>query len=251
LPYALDYNKLLAMMTEAGIDRAILVPPSWAGDRNDHALAAAAAHPDRFAVMGRLALDQPDNAKLLAGWKKQPGMLGVRQTFVLEREREWMRNGAADWFWPAAEAADVPVMVHAAGMMDRIRSIAERHPGLKIIIDHFGLSSQLAREGRTEECIEATASLAGQPNVCVKVSAAPVYSREAYPFRDMDRHIRRIVDAFGPRRCFWGTDLSHALDKASYRQCVAHFTEELGFLTDQDKDWIMGRGLAACLGWPL
>jgi hypothetical protein len=23
------------------------------------------------------------------------------------------------------------------------------------------------------------------------------------------------------------------------------------FLTDQDKEWIMGRGLAECLGWPL
>jgi predicted TIM-barrel fold metal-dependent hydrolase len=251
LPYALDYTKLLALMNEAGVDRAILVPPSWAGDRNDHALAGAAAHPDRLAVMGRLALDQPDNAKLLARWKRAPGMLGIRQTFVLEREREWMNNGTTDWFWPAAEAADVPVMVHAAGMMDRIKSIAERHPALKIIIDHFGLSSQLAREGRTEECIEATTSLAGHPNVYVKVSAAPVYSREPYPFRDMDRHIRRIVDAFGPRRCFWGTDLSHALDKASYRQCVTHFTEELGFLTDQDKDWIMGRSLATCLGWPL
>ncbi len=99
LPYALTCERLLTMMNEAGVDRAILVPPSWEGDRNDHALAGAAAHPDRFAVMGRLALNQPGNAKLLRDWKKQPGMLGVRLTFVLEREREWMRNGITDWFW--------------------------------------------------------------------------------------------------------------------------------------------------------
>jgi predicted TIM-barrel fold metal-dependent hydrolase len=251
LPYALDYPKLLAKMDEAGVDGAVLVPPSWEGDRNDHALAAAAAHPDRFAVMGRLAINQPANAGALAGWKKQRGMMGIRQTFVLERERDWMTNGSTDWFWAAAEAADVPVMVHATGLMKQVKSIAERHPGLKIIIDHFGLSSRMANEGRTQECIEATASLAGQQNAFVKVSAAPVYSREAYPFRDMDDHVRRLVDAFGPRRCFWGTDLSHALEKASYRQCVTHFTEELRFLSDEDKDWIMGRGLATCLGWSL
>jgi predicted TIM-barrel fold metal-dependent hydrolase len=251
LPYALDYPKLLAMMDETGVDRAILVPPSWEGDRNDHALAAAAAHPDRFAVMGRLALTQPGNAELLPEWRKQPGMLGVRQTFVLEREREWVRNGTTDWFWAAAEAAGVPVMVHATGLMTHMKSVAERHPALKIIIDHFGLSSGMAKAGRVQECIDATASLAGHQNVYVKVSAAPVYSREAYPFRDMDGHIERIVDAFGPRRCFWGTDLSHALEKASYRQCVTHFTEELRFLNDQDKTWIMGRGLSECLGWPL
>jgi L-fuconolactonase len=251
LPYALDYTRLLAMMDEAGIDRAILIPPSWAGDSNDHALAGAAAHPDRFAVMGRLALDRPDNARLLPGWRKQPGMLGIRQTFLLEREREWMRNGTAAWFWPAAEAAGVPVMLHASGLMADVKSIAERHPRLEIIIDHFGLSSRMAEEGRAAECIAATVSLAVHPNVHVKVSAAPAYSREPYPFRDMDGHIRRIVEAFGPRRCFWGTDISHILSKAGYRQCVTHFTEELAFLSAKDKEWIMGRGLAECVGWSL
>jgi len=251
LPYALDYSKLLAMMNEAGVDRAILVPPSWEGDRNDHGLAGAAAHPDRFAVMGRLALDQPGTAKLLAGWKKQPGMLGVRLTFVQEREREWLRDGTADWLWAAAAAADVPIMLHATGLMGHVQAIAERHPGLRIIIDHFGLSTRMVNEGRAEECIDDTVSLAKHQNVHVKVSAAPVYSRQPYPFRDMDPHIERIVGTFGPHRCFWGTDLSHALERASYRQCVTHFTEELRFLTDQDKDWIMGRGVAECLGWAL
>jgi predicted TIM-barrel fold metal-dependent hydrolase len=178
-------------------------------------------------------------------------MLGIRQTFMLEREREWIESGSVDWFWAAAEAADVPVMVHATGLMKHIKAIAHQHPALKVIIDHLGLSSGMAKEGRSEECIDATVSLAGQPNVYVKVSAAPVYSREPYPFRDMDHHIRRIVDSFGPGRCFWGTDLSHALKKASYRQCVTHFTEELRFLSDEDKSWIMGRSLSECLGWPL
>src|SRR5579862_2770116 len=65
LPYALTCSKLSAMMDEAGVDRAVLVPPSWEGNRNDHGLANAAAHPERFAVMGRIALDDPGNAKLL------------------------------------------------------------------------------------------------------------------------------------------------------------------------------------------
>jgi predicted TIM-barrel fold metal-dependent hydrolase len=251
LPYGLTYRRLLDMMNEAGVDRAILVPPSWEGDRNDHALAGAAEHPDRFGVFGRVALDRPGNAKVLPEWKKQRGMLGIRLTFVLEREREWLRNGTIDWFWDAAEAADVPVALHATGLMDHVKAIAERHPTLRIVVDHFGLSSAMAKAGRSRECIDATVSLAALPNVYVKVSAAPVYSQESYPFRDMERHIARVVETFGPRRCFWGTDLSHALEKATYRQCVTHFTEELRFLSDEDKEWIMGRGIAECLGWPV
>ena len=53
LSEALPWQKALPLMDEAGIDRAIIVPPTWPGDFNDHALEAAAAHPDRFAVMGR------------------------------------------------------------------------------------------------------------------------------------------------------------------------------------------------------
>jgi hypothetical protein len=32
---------------------------------------------------------------------------------------------------------------------------------------------------------------------------------------------------------------------------VTLFTEELDFLSETDKEWIMGRGLAEWLGWPL
>ncbi len=251
LPYALDYTKLLKLMDEAGVARAILVPPSWEGERNDHALEAAARYPNRFAVMGRLALDRPDNAERLRNWKAQRGMLGVRQVLMQERERAWLTDGTADWFWRAAEDAGVPVMLHAAGMMKQASTIAEKHPGMTLILDHFGLSSGIVKNGHIKEAIEDAAALAKHANVYIKVSAAPVYSSGSYPFRDLDPHIKRMVDAYGPRRCFWGTDLSHALGKATYRQCVTHFTEALTFLSDQDREWIMGRSLAECLGWPI
>ncbi len=72
-------------MKEAGVDRAVIVPPSWEGERNDLALEAARLHPDRFAVMGRLALEKPESRALVDGWKRQPGMLGMRFTFYTER----------------------------------------------------------------------------------------------------------------------------------------------------------------------
>jgi hypothetical protein len=68
-------------MKEAGVDRAVIVPPSWEGERNDVALEAARLHPDRFAVMGRLALEKPESRPLVEGWRRQPGMLGMRFTF--------------------------------------------------------------------------------------------------------------------------------------------------------------------------
>ena len=45
------------------------------------------------------------------------------------------------------------------------------------------------------------------------------------------------------------TDLSRL--PCTYRQAVTMFTEELPWLSEDDKAWIMGRGLCAWLGWDL
>ena len=62
-------------------------------------------------------------------------------------------------------------------------------------------------------------------------------------------HIRRLFDAYGPQRCYWGTDITNGFAKATYSQRITHFTEELTFLSEEDKDWIMGRAILARLGW--
>src|SRR4029450_1234873 len=68
-PYPVTADLVVAGMREAGVGRAGIVPPSWGGDRNDLALEAARLHPDRFAVMGRLALDRPESRARVADWK--------------------------------------------------------------------------------------------------------------------------------------------------------------------------------------
>ena len=92
-PYPVSGDMVLAAMDEAGVDRVVLVPPSWEGDRNDVALEAARLHPDRFAVMGRFPLQAPDPAAV-ANWKSQAGMLGMRFTFHAPHMRAWLSNGA-------------------------------------------------------------------------------------------------------------------------------------------------------------
>ncbi|GIX46683.1 MAG: metal-dependent hydrolase [Candidatus Tectimicrobiota bacterium] len=247
-PQPLGKDELLREMDAAGVNRAVLVPPSWEGDRNDLALAAAQQHPDRFAVMGRLALERPESRAQLATWKAQPGMLGVRLTFHRPPHSDWLSDGTADWFWPAAERAGLPVMVFAPGQVSKIGDIAARHPGLRLIIDHLALRSDL-KDHALAAAIEPVLALARFPNVAVKASALPCYVTEPYPFPTLHPLIRRVVEAFGPQRVFWGTDLSRL--PCPYRQAVTLFTEELDFLSDDDKAWIMGRGLAAWLDWPL
>jgi hypothetical protein len=65
----------------------------------------------------------------------------------------------------------------------------------------------------------------------------------------LNDHLRRVFDAYGPQRCYWGTDLTNQFARATWRQRITHITEELSFLSESDKDWVMGRAIMQRLGW--
>ena len=250
MPRAFTYNEVLTRMDEAGVDRVVIVPPSWEGERNDYALEAAQKYPDRFAVMGRLLLNSPQAPALLAKWTKQPGMLGMRHTFI-GAQAGWLTDGTADWLWPAAARAGIPVMTPTSGLAAVFQRIADRNPELILIIDHMGISEDMTKAGTLADGVAQTVAFAKYPNVSVKLSSVPHKSLQPYPFRDMTAHLKRVFEAFGPQRCFWGTDLTAGLIRFpfTYRQRVTHFTETLDFLSEDDKDWVMGRAILKRLGW--
>lgn len=250
LPNGLSAEQMLAMMEEAGVSRAIIVPPSWEGERLDYALDSVRRYPDRFRVMARAPLMDPALKGKLREWRDQPGLLGARITFNTTEAGEWLTSGASDWFWAEAEEIDMPLMVLPTWYVDRIDAIAARHPRLRMIIDHIGVYRLSVGDPGFNEALDKTIGLARHPNVHVKVSGLPHFSKEAWPFADVAPHVRRLIDAFGPRRAFWGTDISKMIGTVTYRQCVEQVLN-FDFLSESDKEWVLGRGLANFLGWPL
>lgn len=243
---ALGADELLRLMDEAGVHRAILVPPSWDCDRNDLVLDAAREHPDRYAAMGRIDPDAPDAREAIAAWPSS-GMIGMRFSATNPRHVAQLKSGELDWMWAAIERAQVPIDVlcpqaHMAAM----GRVAERHPGLKLSLCHLGLVTG-ERDAIAFRDFDNVPPLAKYPNVMAKVSALPAYTSDRYPFRELLPYLRRIYDTFGPRRMFWGTDLARM--PCSYRQAVTLFTEEIPWFTAEDKGWIMGRALCEWLGW--
>jgi hypothetical protein len=92
-------------------------------------------------------------------------------------------------------------------------------------------------------------ALAKYPNVAVKASGAPAYSSEPYPYRNIHKYLKQIFDAFGPRRMFWGTDVTRM--PIPWRRCVTLFTEELPWLKGEDLELVMGRAVCDWIGWDL
>ena len=86
----------------------------------------------------------------------------------------------------------------------------------------------------------------------MKLTLVPVFSTAPYPYKNIQPNIHRLLDAYGPRRCFWGTDASAMLQRTScsYAQCVSSSPSTWISCPRPDLEWVMGRGLAECLDWP-
>ena len=240
---------LRAEMRAAGVDRAVLVPPTWDPGGNGPSLVAAMHHPGEFAVAGGVSLRTEDGPAQLAAWREQPGMLGIRLTFNTPDKQSWLNDGTAEWLWTAAERADIPVMVLVPDALAPLAEVATRHPGLRLCIDHLAIPRG-TKDAAAFAHLPQLLALARFANVSVKAGGMPTYSTvDDWPWPSLHAPLRHVYDAFGPERMFWATDLSRM--HCSYRDCVTMFTEGIPWLTTADKRLIMGEAVCRWLGWPL
>jgi predicted TIM-barrel fold metal-dependent hydrolase len=239
----------IALMDEGGVDAAVIHPPGWDPGSTEMAFAAVRNYPGRFAIMGSVPLDRPGARDRIAGWRQQPGMLGLRYGFLADPAKQRLHDGEYEWLFVEAEKAGVPIAALATDSLAVLGRIAERRPGLRLTIDHLGGrgGTTTLKDAAAMTHIPELLALAKLPNVAVKATGAPGYSSEAYPFRAMQTYLRQIYDAFGPHRMFWGTDITKM--RCSWHQCVTMFTEELPWLTGHDLDLVMGEALCAWWGW--
>jgi len=136
----------------------------------------------------------------------------------------------------------------ASNYLPQVGQIAERHPRLKLILDHYAR----VRDGKDDAAHgnqAALLALAKYPNVAVKCTGAPGNSSQPYPYRNIHKYTQQIVETFGPQRSFWGTDITRM--PCSWKQCVTMFTEEMPWLKGRDLELVMGRAVCDWLGWKL
>lgn len=232
-------------MSGAGIDRAVLIPPLFEGYRNDYALSVARARPDAFRVMARLNLrTEEDIPEAVTAIVADPLLAGARLVF-LPLDAGSLAEHADSALWGEAERRDLPIMIYAPGQLAEIAELAARFPKLRLAIDHLGLSGQRYDSGIVDES-GPLAELARFPNLSVKLSALPCYSTEAYPHPSLHRPARAAIEAFGPERVFWGSDLSRLPGR--YEDAVALTRDHL-CRSEQEAEAVLGGSLSRWLAW--
>ncbi len=197
--------------------------------------------------MGKLDVAAPDAPEALKAWRTHPGMLGVRLAFNSPDSRRQLIERSADWFWGAAAALDLPVMILSPGLLPLIADIAQTYSSLRIVVDHLAIPRG-AKGPAAFELMPELLAISRYPNVSVKAAGLPAYAmNEPFPYASLHEPLRHIFEAFGPDRMFWGTDLTRMT--SSYRECAEMFTESLPWLKGEDLAKVMGLGVCHWIGW--
>ena len=190
-------------MAEAGVDAAVIHPPSWDPASNELAVEAVREHPDKFCILGNFPLDRPENGtwwtpgKIGRAWWGCASPSTSHTSCPGPQTARWSGSGAA------AERAGIPVALQSTEFLPVVGQVAEPTPA-------FGCGGSPGPAGRRATVKGAAAfdrlpqllALANYPNVAVKATGAPCYSAEPYPFRDIHDVLRQIFERSGRSACF-------------------------------------------------
>ncbi|MEV5850554.1 amidohydrolase family protein [Streptomyces sp. NPDC051985] len=252
--YPVSVDQLLDGMDQGGIDRAAIQVPTWFCGRDEYALESAAKAPDRFAVMARPRLDDPGEAARLARLFENETVRGIRAVFIdggfgeLSAER-WLTDGTCDWLYRFAAERDIPLMLWAPRTTEAIGPLADRYPGLRIILDQMnGFSMQPEDPADYARAIDPVLELAARPTIAVKLRVWDWQVDEPHRGETFEPEMKRLVDAFGAERTFWCSDfMNHRnFTPARLRDVFAN----LPFLGEQERNLLMGEALCNWLDWP-
>jgi predicted TIM-barrel fold metal-dependent hydrolase len=109
-----------------------------------------------------------------------------------------------------------------------------------VLISHLGLPGRYASppsRNAARKILSPLCALAKQPHVGVKLSGLYAISdpSHAYPHRSAHPFLRQLYDDFGPKRLYWGSDFSPALEHVSFAQMIDPLFE-LGWSTNDLKN---------------
>lgn len=241
----LEASEILATMDAAGVDMAVLVPPSWIGDRNEAVQEAVIAHPDRLLAFGRLPLDRRLTPRELAETLAGSHLTGFRLTFNQPALCAQLVAGDVDWLWAGCQELDIPVMLYAPGMPEELAAVARRFPELRIAIDHLNLAGVHRDAAALLNAARALEPAAALPNIRIKVSALPTYLAEGIPLHDLEPIVNWAVDRFDADRTFWGSDMSRL--RCSYREWLDVVRLGCPDLTPAERALLLGDAMARWL----
>lgn len=212
-----------------GIERGLVIGyegrPEFRGNNRD--LAGWARENSWITPLAFLPVNTPPTVKLLETRFRQ-GFAGLALYVMPASNVELLDR------WPISTFQWLNQHRQILSLNAQPATLIQLHPFLARLDQSTTLISHLGSPGRhtlptsrreARNILQPLRSLAKLPHVGVKLSGLYAISQpsHAYPHRSAHPFIRQLYDDFGPRRLYWGSDFSPALEHVSFPQTIDAF----------------------------
>jgi L-fuconolactonase len=233
--------ELMAVAKLEGVERVVLIQHSiYHLFDNSYLLDAVARHGDRFRAVGMV----DDRAKEPAGAMRRllpRGVTGFRITPFIRKpdEEHWLSGSGMHAMWKAAaDTRQAMCCLIDASELPSLDRMCAAHPETPVVVDHF---ARIGVDGELRDAdIGALCKLARFEHTAVKISAVYALGKKQPPHLELTPMIKRLIDAFGPKRLMWASDSPYQLQKGNtYAASIALVRDKLDFVTKEDRQWLL------------
>ena len=224
---------ILELMRRNGVDKTVIIHVCYYGRDNSYATHCVKTYPDKFAAIGLLvghrlySPDDPENPSRLERAIKQEHLVGMRLSPIYNRDVVWLNDPVCYPLWKkAGELGAVFNIFLAPHQLSQLADMAERFPGVNVVVDHFAM---MGIRRPDSEGIDRILALERLPNVYIRTYLGNT-SKQRVPCRDMWPYLRKVYDRFGPQRMVF----------TNFHELLV-MKEIIPFFTTEDKEWILGR----------
>lgn len=248
---AFAFDELQPELRAAGVDFTVQVQSADNPEDTELMRESAARHPEVAGIVGFAPVDDPaECARTIQSWSGDPLMVGVRTLIHTQPDAEWLlRPEVGEGLALLADAGlTFDVVAVLPRHLELVPIIAERHPELRLVIDHLS-KPPIGLDDR-EPWWSLIAAAAEPPNVYAKVSG--LYSATADSGAWTTELVRPFVDraleAFGPARLMYGGDWPISVLSGGYTRVWTGLSPIFDELSPADREQVLGRTAAEFYG---
>jgi len=225
---------LLELMRANSVERTVIIQVIHYRWDNSYLASVLRHYPQYFRGVARVNPESPSAPDDLSRLVEQ-GFRGVRISPAADASGDWIRGPLMPPLWKRCRELEVPMTVLTSiDRMPDVAALAEKFPELTVVIDHMADCP-----ADDPERLKKLLALERYPRVFAKISHTWSVSKEPYPYADAQAQVKRLYDAFGPRRMMWGTDWPLVEIYCGYAKALAVVRDEMKFLNAEDKSWIL------------
>jgi predicted TIM-barrel fold metal-dependent hydrolase len=231
----------IGQMDDFGLKYGVLINPRYYGWDNSYMANNLKTYPKRFVAHGLLNPKDPKIADNLRYWVQEHGFQGMRFSPIYTPKENWLNSPEHYPLWKEAEKLGAVFNFYIVPhQMPMLEDMAERFPGVKIVVDHAGKPDLKAADCWPE--FKKMFKLKRFPQVWISSSEPYEMSEiKQYPYTDTLPFYKAIYEEFGAKQIIWGTGYPRPRWELPMDKELEFVDKYCEFYTDADRELILGK----------